>query len=167
MDILFNVQKQVPVQRTASILNQIKWLTLVFMAGLFFSGLTCFPILWEANIGMELFQSLGLNPPPFVTTVYHGVTQTFETHPFLFYGTDWLGFAHILFAILFFGVYKDPVKNIWVTQFGIIACFLIFPLAFIMGPIREIPFWWQCVDSSFGVIGLFVLIPIYKKTHLL
>lgn len=28
------------------------------------------------------------------------------------------------------------------------------PLALICGPIRGIPFGWQCIDSAFGVIGI-------------
>ena len=42
------------------------------------------------------------------------------------------------------------------------AAWAIFPLAFIMGSIRGIPFWWQLVDCSFGVIGLMVMVPVYK-----
>ncbi|PCJ64647.1 MAG: hypothetical protein COA58_12985 [Bacteroidetes bacterium] len=134
------------------------------MAGLFISGLTCFPILLEVQAGMRFYFAQGTAEPEFVLQIFKGVTETHAQYPFLFYGTDWLGFAHILFAILFYGVFKDPIKNIWITQFGIIACYAIFPLALIMGPIRGIPFWWQVVDSSFGILGLMLLIPIYKMT---
>lgn len=142
----------------------IKLLTAVFIFGLFISGITCFPIKQEVTLGMHLFEKWDIDVPPFVQTVEAGVLETSEKHPFLFYGTDWLAFAHILFALLFYGVYKDPIKNIWVTEFGIIACIAIFPLALIMGPIREIPFWWQLVDSSFGIIGLMCMIPVYRLT---
>lgn len=145
-------------------LKKIKILTALFIIGLFLSGVTCFPILAEVQAGERYFFALGTNPPEFVQTVITGVTGTSAKHPFLFYGTDWLGFAHILFALLFYGVYKDPVKNIWVTEFGLIACVAIFPLAFIMGPIRGIPFWWQLVDSSFGIIGLMCMLPVYRLT---
>ena len=145
-------------------LKNIRIRTVLFMAGLFISGLTCFPILQEVEWGNTFFAAWGTTPPDFVLTVTAGITETMANHQFLFYGTDWLGFAHILYAFLFYGVYKDPIKNIWVTQFGLVACCAIFPLAFIMGPIREIPFWWQLVDSSFGVIGLIVMVPVYKMT---
>ena len=148
-------------------LKNIKTRTALFMAGLFLSGLTCFPLLLEMSIAKSFFSAWALTPPPFVQSVLTGISETMDKNQFLFYGTDWLGFAHILFAILFYGVYKDPVKNIWVTQFGIIACIAIFPLAFIMGPIRGIPFWWQMVDSSFGFIGLLVMVPVYQNTKLL
>ncbi len=74
-------------------------------------------------------------------------------YPFLAYGTDWLAFAHILFAILFVGPYRDPVRNRWVVEFGLIACAGIFPLALIAGPIRQIPFYWRLGDCSFGLFG--------------
>ena len=146
------------------LLKKIKIRTALFMIGLFLSGLTCFPVELEVSLGNTLFEAWSITPPPFIQTVTTGITETLANHKFLFYGLDWLGFAHILFAILFYGVYKDPVRNIWVTQFGLMACCAIFPLAFIMGPLRGIPFWWQLVDSSFGIIGLLVMVPVYKMT---
>lgn len=80
------------------------------------------------------------------------------------YGTDWLAFAHIVIAVVFIGPLKDPVRNVWVIQFGMIACILIIPLALICGPIRQIPFYWQLIDCSFGVIGI---IPLYKCYQLI
>ncbi|MBT8326231.1 MAG: hypothetical protein KJP21_00825 [Bacteroidia bacterium] len=145
-------------------LKTIRILTAFFIIGLFVSGITCFPIKQEVQLGLFLFDKWDIPIPEFVQTVEKGVMETTKKHPFLFYGTDWLAFAHILFALLFYGVYKDPIKNIWVTEFGIIACIAIFPLALIMGPLREIPFWWQLVDSSFGIIGLMCMIPVYKLT---
>jgi hypothetical protein len=79
------------------------------------------------------------------------------------YGTDLLAFAHLVIAVAFWGPLKDPVKNIWVIQFGMIACIMIFPLAFICGPIRNIPFYWQLIDCSFGAIGLIPLYICYKN----
>jgi hypothetical protein len=145
-------------------LKTIRTRTALFMAGLFISGITCFPIMYEISWGNALFDAWGIKPPPFIQDITRGITETMAHHQFLFYGTDWLGFAHILFTLLFYGVYKDPIKNIWVTEFGLLACLAIFPLAFIMGPIRGIPFWWQLVDSSFGIIGLWVMWPVYRMT---
>ena len=34
---------------------------------------------------------------------------------------------------------------------------MIFPLAFIAGPIRGITFYWQLIDCSFGVFGFALL----------
>jgi hypothetical protein len=81
----------------------------------------------------------------------------------LLYGYDWLAFAHFILAILFIGPYRYPVKNIWVIQFGLIACVLIFPLAFIAGSFRGIPFGWQLIDCSFGVVGAIPLWICYHK----
>jgi Na+/melibiose symporter-like transporter len=66
-------------------------------------------------------------------------------------------------AILFIGPFKDPVKNKWVIQFGIVACILIIPFALIAGHFRDMPFWWRLVDCSFGIIGLLPLMICLKN----
>jgi len=58
---------------------------------------------------------------------------------------------------------KDPVKNIWVIQFGTISCVIVFPLTLIGWPIRGIPFYWQLIDCSFSVFGFFLLYLCYKN----
>ncbi|HTB32873.1 MAG TPA: hypothetical protein VK808_12670 [Bacteroidia bacterium] len=98
-----------------------------------------------------------------IDRVYGGIKAVDCAYPFIAYGTDWLAFAHLIIAIVFIGPYSDPVRNIWVIQFGRIACYLVFPLAFICGTIREIPFWWQLIDCSFGVFGLIILTAIYRN----
>jgi len=44
-----------------------------------------------------------------------------------------------------------------------IACVIVFPLALIAGPIRQIPFFWQMIDCSFGALGLIPLYMCYKN----
>jgi hypothetical protein len=90
------------------------------------------------------------------------VKDTNTKYPFLSYGTDWLAFAHLVIAVAFLGPLKNPVKNIWVIEFGIIACLMVFPLAFIAGAVRGIPFYWRLIDCSFGVLGLIPLVWCYK-----
>ena len=79
-------------------------------------------------------------------------------YPFLAYGTDWLAFAHLVIAAAFWGPIRDPVRNQWVVDFGILACLAVIPLALICGPIRGIPPGWRLVDCSFGVVGLIPLV---------
>lgn len=62
-------------------------------------------------------------------------------YPFLAYGTDWLAFAHLIIAVVFLGPLIDPVRNIWVIQFGVIACAGIIPLALIAE---------RCAESRWG-----------------
>jgi hypothetical protein len=73
-----------------------------------------------------------------------------------------LAFAHIMLAVAFIGPFRQPVKNVWVVEFGIIACAAVFPLAMIAGEIRGIPSFWRLLDSTFGVGGALILIPCYK-----
>lgn len=139
-----------------------RWV-IFFITGLVISGVTAFPLEWELSVLSQLTK----NAPAFISEwtakVYTAIKETNEKYPFMSYGTDWLAFAHIVIAVVFIGPLRDPVRNIWVIQFGMIACVMIFPLAFITGPVRGIPFYWQLVDCSFGVVGIIPLWICYKK----
>jgi hypothetical protein len=77
--------------------------------------------------------------------------------PFIAYGTDWLAFAHLVIAVAFVGPLREPVKNIWVIEFGIISAIAVVPMAFIAGEVRSIPVFWRLLDCLFGIIGALVL----------
>ena len=145
--------------------NQLKlririWLVL-FIIGLALSGITAFPI--ETELAFLSRHSLASSAiGSWINTVYSAVKITNTNYPYLSYGTDWLAFGHLVIATAFIGPLKDPVKNIWVLQFGMIACVMVFPLAFIAGPIRGIPFYWRLIDCSFGVLGLLPLTICYR-----
>ena len=98
-----------------------------------------------------------------IEKIYTGVYNTNKDYPFIAYGYDWLAFAHFVLAILFIGPLKDPVRNKWVIEFGMIACLLIIPFALIAGQFRGIPFWWRLIDCSFGVVGIIPLSICLKK----
>jgi hypothetical protein len=66
-------------------------------------------------------------------------------------------------AVAFLGPYRDPVRNVWVVEFGMIACAGIVPLALICGPVRGIPFWWSVIDMAFGVFGVIPLYVVRQK----
>ena len=89
--------------------------------------------------------------------VNSGVQNGYGQYPFLAYGTDWLAFAHVAIAVLFIGPLRDPVKNLWVIEFGMIACILIIPWTAIFAPLRGVPFFWMLIDMAFGVFGLIPL----------
>lgn len=143
-----------------------KWI-IVFIIFLALSGITAFPIESELSFLTDHSSSLPLLFQGWILKIYHAVKETNSIHPYLSYGTDWLAFAHIVIATVFIGPLIDPVKNIWVIQFGMIACFMVFPLAMIAGPIRQIPFFWRMIDCSFGVLGLVPLYLCYKNIRIL
>ena len=142
------------------------WLV-VFVIGLVVSGVTAFPLETETRWLLSALTSMRAHVPDglleWVTRVQRGVAETGERYPFMAYGTDWLAFAHLVIAVAFWGPLKDPVRNIWVVQFGMIACLAVIPLALICGPIRGIPPWWLALDMSFGVIGIVPLLLAYKN----
>ena len=143
--------------------RKIRRFILLFIILLVLSGITAFPIeaqLAIANAHLSLFPAAIQN---WLSTVYLAVKTTNEHYPYISYGTDWLAFAHIVIAVAFIGPLRDPVRNIWVIQFGMIACLMVFPLAFIAGPIRSIPFYWQLLDCSFGVFGFLLLFLCYRN----
>ena len=54
---------------------------------------------------------------------------------------------HLVIAVAFIGPWRDPVRNIWVIEFGLIACVMVLPLALIAGPLRGIPLAWRLLDD--------------------
>lgn len=140
----------------------VKRLIIFFIAGLFLSGLTAIPAEQEVSFLAKLFED---NPAisSWLQKVYEGIHNTNQQYPFLAYGYDWLAFAHFVLAILFIGPLRDPVKNKWVIEFGIIASVLILPFALIAGSFRGIPLWWRLTDCSFGVAGILILGICLKK----
>jgi hypothetical protein len=140
----------------------VRRLLLVFMIVLFLSGLTAIPIEAEISLLLKIFYS-PTELHNWLEKVLSAYKNANNDTPFLLYGYDWLAFAHFILAILFIGPYRDPVKNIWVIEFGLIACVLIFPLAFIAGFFRGIPIGWRLIDCSFGVSGFIPLWICYKK----
>jgi hypothetical protein len=136
------------------------WLSL-FIAGLILSGITAFPL--EQETGW-LTSFLDTNPilPDSITLwiarVHAALLDTDLHYPFLAYGSDWLGFAHLVLAIAFLGPLRDPVRNKWVLQFGVIACIAVIPFALIAGPLRGIPLPWRLIDCSFGIFGAIPLL---------
>ncbi|QBZ98253.1 hypothetical protein [Flavobacterium sangjuense] len=143
--------------------KRIKNLIILFIIGLALSGITAFPIESELALLHSDSSMLPVTLQNWINQVYFAVKDTNAKYPYLSYGTDWLAFAHLVIAVVFIGPLRDPVKNIWVIQFGMIACCMVFPLAFIAGPIRGIPFYWQLIDCSFGVFGFVLLYWCYRN----
>ncbi|MDB5255453.1 MAG: hypothetical protein JWM14_148 [Chitinophagaceae bacterium] len=140
------------------LLRKIRVWIIFFMVSLVLSGITAFPIETQLEVAMNYMHYLPEILQLWLTQIYFAVKTTNAQFPYLSYGTDWLAFSHIVIATAFIGPLRDPVKNIWVIQFGMIACLMVFPLAFIAGSVREIPLFWKLIDCSFGALGI---IPLY------
>ncbi len=142
------------------------WLTLV-ICGLLVSGATAIPLVSEVGFLYKVVNSRAIFDSAlreWIQTVYAGLLDTNARYPFLFYGTDWLAFGHFAIAIAFLGPIRDPVRNIWVIEFGIIVCLLIIPYALVFGSLRGIPIWWRLIDCAFGVFGLVPLLLARRAT---
>ncbi|MEV8430195.1 hypothetical protein [Streptomyces chartreusis] len=147
----------------AALLKGIRVWLAFFVVCLVLSGATAFPLVHELHWTEDLLRALSVQDhlpglTDWIEHVRRGLDTADAEYPFLLYGTDWLAFAHLVIAVAFYGPYRDPVRNIWVVEFGMIACAGIVPLALICGPIRGIPLWWSVIDMSFGVFGV---IPLY------
>lgn len=143
--------------------KRIRAMTIFFIIALALSGITAIPLQLEMRLLQKITHALpwldaipGL--VPWIDKVANALIESYSKYPFLAIGTDWLAFGHIVIAITFVGVLKDPVRNIRVIQLGLIACALLIPWAFIFGAVREIPILWRLVDCSFGIFGS---IPLY------
>jgi len=145
--------------------SRIRLLTWLFIIGLALSGVTAIPLQSEVS---WLVNFLGNGEPSesgrWLLRVHDALIQTQAHYPFLFYGTDWLAFGHFMIAIVFIGALRDPIRNRWLFDFGIIACVLVIPYALVFGDLRGIPFWWRLIDCSFGVFGCIPLWSCRKWT---
>jgi hypothetical protein len=156
---------------TKNTLIKVRLLLLFFIVSLVVSGVTALPLRFELGLLDSLFGSgtfmedLIPSLAGWISLVHQALDQTTEQYPFLAYGTDWLAFGHFVIAIAFIGPLKDPVKNLWVIEFGMIACVLVVPYALVFGQVRGIPILWRGIDTLFGIIGL---IPLWiTRKHIL
>jgi hypothetical protein len=136
---------------------KIRCLLILFMVALVVSGATAFPVYSELRWLLESNDPYQGPGHDWLQKVWLGVRDTQHTYPFLFYGFDWLAFAHLVIALIFIGPYRDPVKNKWVIHWAMLACLAVLPLACIAGPIRGIPWYHIIVDCCFGIVGLIPL----------
>ena len=141
--------------------------TLFFIVALVFSGVTAFALETELEWMNRILEDNHSSLSFWINHVHNALRETNRQYPFLAYGYDWLAFAHVVLAIVFIGPYKDPVKNKWVIEFGMITCALIIPFALIAGYYRGIPFWWRLIDCSFGILGTIPLAICLRKTNML
>lgn len=146
--------------RAVALRRRIVLLTWIFIVGLVISGATAIPLLAELNWMVQVSNADELaasaNAPSWATwlvKVRTALQEMTSRYPFLSYGTDWLAFGHVVIAIAYTGVLRDPVRNRWLFLFGVIACALVIPYAFIFGAVRGIPVWWRLIDCSFGIFG--------------
>ncbi len=153
---------------TEELRRRIQFLVLLFIAALTAAGLTAIPLTWESAL-LNRFLGDGTMVAAilpwfseWISFVDRGIQTVSREYPFILYGTDWLAFAHIVIAIAFVGPLRDPVKNAWVIEFGMIACALIVPTALVFGTLRGIPLLWLILDCSFGIFGI---LPLYLVRH--
>lgn len=147
--------------------KSIRGWMLFFILALLLSGITAFAIESELRWVLSWWPESESAFYTWLKTSCAAISDTNQKYPYIAYGYDWLAFAHIVIAIAFLGPLQNPVRNIWIIEFGCIACVLIFPVAMIAGHVRDIPFFWRLIDCSFGVLGLIPLVICYRKTKVL
>ena len=152
------------MKKINEIKRQTRLIIIIFMIFLILSGITAFAIETELAWICSWWPEQNSAFYKWLQICYTAIRDTNQDYPFLAYGYDWLAFAHLVIAIAFVGPLLDPVRNIWIIQFGCIACISIIPLAFIAGHIRHIPIYWRLIDCSFGIFGFLPLWICYNKT---
>jgi hypothetical protein len=155
------------MEREKLLRRRIRALTWVFIFGLVLSGATALPLKSELDVLVRITKpkqtvsDSGTSGPGWaiwLSKVHAALVSTGAVCPFLFYGTDWLAFGHFVIALAFIGALRDPLRNAWLFDFGLLACALVIPYALLAGAVRGIPFWWRLIDCSFGLFGA---IPIW------
>jgi hypothetical protein len=136
----------------AELRGRIRLLVTCFIVGLALSGITAFPLLHELNLLVRWVGTSG-DLAVWVVRVRDALAATYHDYPFMGYGTDWLAFGHLVIALFFIGVWRDPVRNVFTLHAGLIACAGVIPIAMICGAVRGIPLYWRLIDCSFGIFG--------------
>lgn len=153
---------------TPATLRRLRLWIALFVSGLVLSGLTAFPLEMETR---WLSRTLHASPAPgylpglvaWVDRVHAALAETGERHPFLAYGTDWLAFAHLAIALAFVGLWREPARNAWLVDWGLLCCAGVIPLALICGEVRGIPIGWRLIDASFGIFGAVPLLGMRRE----
>lgn len=140
------------------LITKIRLLIIFFMFALIISGLTAMPIETELHWLIQYKNMFPEGLANWLQTCYDALADTNSKYPYLAYGYDWLAFAHYVIALSFIGPYRDPIKNIWIIDWQIICCIAVVPLAFIAGPIRQIPIFHILIDCCFGLFGIIPLL---------
>jgi hypothetical protein len=109
----------------AQLLRRIRCVLAVFIIGLAVSGLTAIPIASEFKLMRSWlgddFRAGGRLPEAvsaWLATADRGINATEAQAPFVYYGTDWLAFGHVVIALAFVGAWQDPVRNQWLFPLG-------------------------------------------------
>jgi len=125
----------------------------IVAVGLFLAGVTVWPAVSELKAAVNWIWGQKVATGAlhgFLLKAIEGLEDTKVRYPFLLYAHDWLAFAHIALAILFAGATRDPVRNKWIVQCGLIMCALVPVLGGICIPLRGLPGWWFWIDFSFA-----------------
>ncbi len=146
-----------PEQHSLQLRQKIKAAIIITIIGLLLNGISAVPLGRELNVLLSDPSALPSFLRDWWIYVRKGVSETSKEYPFMRYGFDWLAFAHLLIAILFYGPWKDPIKNQWVVQWGMIASALSVIMAFAWERIRAIPLWWSLIDASIAIIAFIIL----------
>ena len=142
--------------------RRIRFYIIFFIVAIIISGITTFPLESELKFFTEHPSLLPSFLHEWFGQAYEAFRDTNAKYPFLAYGTDWLAWAHLVIALMFVGPLKDPVRNIWVIEWAMMACMLVFPLALIAGHFRQVPLYWRLIDCSLGLLGLIPLILCHR-----
>ena len=125
----------------------------VVVFGLLMSGITVWPAVPELKMAVHLVWGDAVPSGTlhdFVLRAIIGLETVQKDYPFMLYAHDWLAFAHIVLAILFAGAIRDPLRNVWIVQCGLVMCALVPVLAGICIPLRGIPYIWFLFDFAFA-----------------
>lgn len=151
-------------------LQKIRIILIFFIIALVVSGATAIPLRFELGILDSLVgESTGMarawpSLAMWISRVHRSLEEMAAEYAFLAYGYDWLAFGHFTIAVIFMGTIKDPVRNRWIIEAGMIACILVIPYAVIFGQIRGIPIIWRLIDTLFGILGI---IPLWYVRRLI
>lgn len=159
--------RKAKLRKIASLEKRVRILLSFFIVCLVISGGTAFFIETGLSWLVSALDGSKDMVSDWLKLAYHAAKDVNDRYPFMAYGYDWLAFSHLVIAVAFIGPLREPAKNIWIIQFGLIACCMVLPLAIIAGHFRQIPPFWRGLDCLFGLFGAIPLGVCYYQIKLL
>ena len=95
----------------AQLLKRIRAWIIFFIAAVWISGLTAVPLEWGTAWLEGITRSWSGPWHAWAAAAAFAIADVGGKYPFLFYGTDWLAFAHIVIGLAFIGPLRVPVRG--------------------------------------------------------
>ena len=146
--------------RPANLLIRIRMVLTLAISCLILGSLATFAAPHSIAVVLAVFRRFDLATPAtshalmWLRHIQLQLGRDSHRHPMLHYGADLFAFVELAFALVLISPLRNPVRNQWVIQSGILACCCLIPFALILGPWHGLPMAWRIVSCVVALCGI-------------